>query len=306
MRFGFAVPAYGPCADGAAIRDLLVAADELGYDTAWFPDHIAVPDYATEVNLRPPFLEPLAMCAWGAGLTRRLRFGTDVLVAPYRHPLLVSAMAGTLGRMAGDRLVLGVGVGYLKGEFEVLGAEPYETRGAVTDAFLRAVRVPPDGVTVVTSPTPVPIWVGGNGTKARHRAALLGDGWHPLWMPDSEYAAARRDILSTRESAGLTGPFAFSYSCGTTKLLRGRPGQWPSPAERPPVGSEFRYAPAPWVNGDGRPRFVGTVDDLVSDFRLLEVAGVEQVTLRFGTVDVADLESFAAEIVPHFGPAPAV
>ncbi len=304
MRFGFAVPAYGPFTDGPAIHDLLVAADELGYHIAWFPDHIAVPEYATEVNLRPPFLEPLAMCAWGAGVTRRLRLGTDVLVAPYRHPLLVSAIAGTLGRVAGDRLVLGVGVGYLKGEFEVLGAEPYETRGAVTDAFLRSVRGPPDGFTVVTAPVPAPIWVGGNGTNARRRAALLGDGWHPLWMPDTEYAEARHDILQIRESAGLAGPFAFSYSCGMTKLLGRRPGSWPPSAARAPVGSEFRYAPAPWLDRDGRPRFVGTADDLIADFRMLEAVGVDQVTLRFGTIDVAELESFAAEVAPLFDPAP--
>ena len=162
MRFGFAVPAYGPNAQGLAIRDLLVAGDELGFDSAWFPDHIAVPDYATR-NVSPPFLEPLAACAWGLGFTSRLRMGTDVLVAPYRHPLLVAATMGTLGRLAGDRLILGVGVGYLKGEFEVLEA-PYERRGEITEEILRTLRSPPEGYAVVSSPSPVPIWVGGNAT----------------------------------------------------------------------------------------------------------------------------------------------
>ena len=123
MKFGFAIPAYGAGADRAVVADLIAAGEELGYDSAWLPDHVAVPDYAAAVNLSPPFLEPLAACAWGLGATRRLRFGTDVLVAPYRHPLVVAAMSGTLGRLAGDRLILGVGIGYLRGEFEVLGAE---------------------------------------------------------------------------------------------------------------------------------------------------------------------------------------
>ena len=91
MKFGFAIPAYGDEIDGNAVGDLLAAADELGYESAWFPDHIAVPDYAAAVNLSPPFLEPLAACAWGLAATSRVKFGTDVLVAPYRHPLRCSA-----------------------------------------------------------------------------------------------------------------------------------------------------------------------------------------------------------------------
>src|SRR5271165_7513813 len=219
MKFGFAVPAYGAHADGPAIRDLLEAGDELGFETAWFPDHIAVPDYAAAVNLSPPFLEPLATCAWGLGLTKRLRMGTDVLVAPYRHPLLVAAMVGTLGRLAGDRLILGVGVGYLKGEFEVLGAAPYEHRGEVTEEFLRTLRTLPDGYSVMSSSPPVPVWVGGNGVRAQRRAALFGDGWHPLWMPDDAYAAGRRRILDERAKANASGPFTFSYSCPGTRLV---------------------------------------------------------------------------------------
>ena len=148
MRFGFAIPAYGENADGGRIRELLVAADELGLDSAWFPDHVALPDYAADM-LPPPVLEPLAACAWGLGLTNRLRFGTDVLVAPYRHPLVVAAMTGTLGRLAVDRLILGVGIGYLRGEFDALGVGPYESRARVTEEFLRIQRTSPEGFSVV-------------------------------------------------------------------------------------------------------------------------------------------------------------
>ena len=64
MKFGFAVPAYGKAVDGG-IAELIDAGEELGFDSAWWPDHIAVPDYAAAVNLQTPFLEPLAACAWG-------------------------------------------------------------------------------------------------------------------------------------------------------------------------------------------------------------------------------------------------
>jgi alkanesulfonate monooxygenase SsuD/methylene tetrahydromethanopterin reductase-like flavin-dependent oxidoreductase (luciferase family) len=133
MRFGFAVLAYGRWIDRPALRALIEAGEELGYDSVWFPDHIAVPDYGKDYLLQPPFLEPLAACGWGLGLTGRIRFGTDVLVAPYRHPLQVAAMAGTWAQLEPDRFILGVGIGYLRGEFEVIDAAPYEKRAAVTE-----------------------------------------------------------------------------------------------------------------------------------------------------------------------------
>lgn len=297
MRFGFAVPAYGPGAEGPVVADLLAAGDELGYDAAWWPDHIAIPEYATRVNLSPPFLEPLAACSWGMGVTRRLRFGTDVLVAPYRHPLQVAAMAGTLGRLAGDRLILGVGIGYLRGEFEVLGV-PYEQRVAITEDWVRRFRTPPEGYFVVEAPQPPPVWIGGNNRRALRRAALFGDGWHPLWLPPDQYRAARQEILAIRAEHGLEGAFTFSFSGGFTQLLDRPPPSWPDLPPPAPAGSEFAYAPPAWVGPDGRPGMVGTPDQLVADLQALAAAGVEQVTLRFGTSDPANLERFARQVMP--------
>ena len=300
MKFGVSLPVFGDNATAGAVEELIAAAEELGFDSIWLPDHIAVPDYAVAVNLRPPFLEPLALCAWGLARTARIKFGTDVLVAPYRHPLQVAAMAGTIGRLAGDRLILGVGVGYLRGEFDALGVGPYEERGRITDEFLARLRSPGEGLHVVESLSPVPVLVGGNGAAARRRAALLGDGWHPLWMPDDRYAAARKEILDLRTSAGLTGGFAFSYSCGRTRVLDRDPGDWRPPPPRPPEGSEFRYAPPTWVDAANRPRLVGTPGQVIGDLRLLEDAGVELVALRFGEVGTSQLERFAREVALAF------
>ena len=300
MELGIAVPAYGPAVGGAAIPELVVAAEELGFASVWFPDHIAVPDYAVAANLRPPFLEPLAACARGLGVTSRIRFGVDVLVAPYRHPLFVAATTATMATLAGDRLVLGVGIGYLRGEFDVLGAD-YDRRAEVTEAWLRDFRHPSDDYSVLTPPTPVPLWVGGNNPKAHRRAALLGDGWHPLWLPAEDYRSARDRILEIRRDAGLAEkPFTFSFSAGATRFAeRPRNGWDPSPPRAEP-GSEFRYAPAPWVAPDGRPRLTGTPDDLIADLQSLRDAGVDHVTLRFGTTDPAPLERFSREVMPAF------
>jgi alkanesulfonate monooxygenase SsuD/methylene tetrahydromethanopterin reductase-like flavin-dependent oxidoreductase (luciferase family) len=144
--------------------------------------------------------------------------------------------------------------------------------------------------------------VGGRQSAAsRRRAALLGDGWHPLWMPAEAYAAARESILGMRADRGLSSDFTFSYSCGATRVLDLDPQDWPEPRGRAPVGTEFSYSPAALVAEGNRPRFVGTPDQLVEDFGLLVRAGVDHVTLRFGTTDISQLERFAREVRPAFG-----
>jgi alkanesulfonate monooxygenase SsuD/methylene tetrahydromethanopterin reductase-like flavin-dependent oxidoreductase (luciferase family) len=297
LQFGFAIPAYGQWIDRGAIADLIQAGEELGYDSVWLPDHIAIPEYGKDYLLQPPFLEPLAACGWGLGRTSRIRFGTDVLVAPYRHPLQVAAMAGTWATLEPGRFILGVGIGYLRGEFEAVGAPPYESRATSTEEFLRVFRHPPDGLSLMPSGT-VPLGVGGTSARAQRRAALLGDGWHPLWMPADSYATARELIARTRSEAGLPAEFAFSYSCGATKVLDRDPDDWPAPRARAPVGTEFSYAPAEMVDGHNRPRFVGTPEQLVGDFDQLARAGVQHVTLRFGSTDISQLERFAGEVRP--------
>ena len=101
-------------------------------------DHVTVtPDVAEQYP--PPFYEPFTTLAWLAGITKRIRLGTTVLIMPYRHPLLTARMAANLHLLSGGRFVLGVGVGWARQEFEALGV-PFNRRGAMTDDYLAAVR----------------------------------------------------------------------------------------------------------------------------------------------------------------------
>jgi probable F420-dependent oxidoreductase len=302
LSLGVVIPSYGVYADGVVLRDLAQAAEDLGYDDAWFADHVVIPDYAVHVS-GAAWLEPLACCFLGLGATRRLRFGTDVLVAPYRNPVLVAKMAASADRISGGRLILGLGVGYIRGEFEALGAPDYAARGAVTDEYIDVMRalwssdgacsfhgthVRFDDVHFAPTPTRLPIWVGGNGARALTRAAQRGDGWHPLFPTPEVYAAGRARIEQLR---GGGADFSFSYSCPLTRILDAE--------ERLPetqgyegieVPAEFGYAPPPPRTADGRLRFVGHADELREDLEAFEKAGVEHLSLRFWTTE------------PDFGP----
>jgi probable F420-dependent oxidoreductase len=320
--FGFVIPGFGPFADPEAMVHLLQVGEDLGYDDVWFGDHVIVPSYAAHLT-HPDWLEPLTACFMGMGRTTRLRFGTDVLVAPYRNPVLVAKMAATADHLSGGRLTLGVGVGYLRGEFAALGAD-YANRGAVTDEFLTVLRTlwESDGVVAHDGPTvqfsdavfgpkpaqrPLPLWVGGNVPRALRRAADLGDGWHPLFPTPEQYAEARRTILDRRGPDAA--PFTFSYSCAATSLLDREPtdfaaGTWDELGDIP---DDFTYAPPLPADRDGRPRFLGTPDQVARDIEAYVAAGVEHFTLRFanGSPDVGvddmvgQMQRFVAEVAPR-------
>ncbi|RYD84598.1 MAG: TIGR03619 family F420-dependent LLM class oxidoreductase, partial [Sphingomonadales bacterium] len=235
MRFGVCIPTYDRYGDPAVLRRLICEAERLGYDSVWFGDHIVVPEYATAMT-DPHWYEAITTAAMGIGMTTKLRFGTDVLVTPNRNPLLLAKMAATASELSAGRLILGMGIGYFKGEFEALGSPPYERRGAVTDEYLRIMRLLFESSGPVSfkgewfdfddirfgplPASPPPILVGGNHAKAHERAALLGDGWHPLFCDPQEYARGRDRITDLRGCEGLAGrPFTFSYSCPRTRLL---------------------------------------------------------------------------------------
>jgi alkanesulfonate monooxygenase SsuD/methylene tetrahydromethanopterin reductase-like flavin-dependent oxidoreductase (luciferase family) len=274
MRFGVAVPVHGGLLEPEDVAAIIDDAERLGYWSAWFADHLAVPP-----DGGGPFAEPLAACAWGLGATRRLVFGTDVLVLPYRHPLQVAAAIATAARLARppDRLVLGVGIGHLRAEFAALAVD-YGRRGALTGDALALLRAARGGTVnqLTVMPATVPIWVGGASVAARRRAATLADGWHPLWPDPADYRRLRAELDEARADAGQEGPFTWSYSCPFTSL-------------GPPVRSDARgaapsppwYAPPFPVAEGGRLRFTGGLDELAEDVAALAEAGVEHVVLRF-------------------------
>ncbi len=213
---------------------LAQAADELGFEGIALADHSVMPEvihsqypggkmpWDTSTTWPDVWVQIGAMAA----LTTRLRFATNVYVLPARHPLVVARAVCTAAAISGDRVVLGVGVGWMAEEFEALG-ESFGNRGARANESLEILRMAFSGEPVEYAgkhyevprlhiqpapKTPVPVWVGGESSAALRRAARLGDGWIIGRAPDS-MKPMLSELQREREAAGRADlPFALVAS----------------------------------------------------------------------------------------------
>jgi probable F420-dependent oxidoreductase len=223
-------------AELADVVPLVEAADRLGYEYVTCSEHVVIPEDVAPVR-GGRYWDPLATFGYLSAVTTRIRFATYVLVLGYHHPLAIAKRYGTLDRISGGRLILGVGVGSLQPEFEMLGA-PFDDRGARGDESLRALRtsfgrrepefhgeyfdysgmiVDPCGVQQT-----VPLWIGGRTQRSLRRAVELADGWAPFGLHRAELAGMldrARDSASwdVRQSASELPPFEVVLPSG--KLL---------------------------------------------------------------------------------------
>ncbi|WP_405148567.1 LLM class flavin-dependent oxidoreductase [Sphaerisporangium sp. NBC_01403] len=250
MQIGVNVPNFGPGTDPDVLRSWAQTVEGLGFDLLMVSDHVAVtPDVAEQYPA--PFYEPFTTLAWLAGVTHRIRLGTTVLVVPYRHPLLIARMAANLNRLSGDRLVLGVGIGWARQEFEALGV-PFERRGRLTDDHLRAVRAAWENDNDYRSGH-IPIWVGGNSDAALRRAVRLGDAWHPLRFT----------------------PGWLAESVDRLKAVAAELGR-PVPALAPRIALRLTESQ---VTGPERLAGEGTIDQIADDLERLRLLGAGTVVL---------------------------
>jgi probable F420-dependent oxidoreductase len=207
MRMGIITPvvtlnprAHGTWEEAAGLPELTAiaeAADRLGYHHLTCSEHVAVPVEAA-ARRGSRYWDPLATLGYLAARTTQIRLATHVLVLGYHHPLEVVKRYGTLDVVSGGRLILGVGVGSLEEEFDLVGAE-FDGRGDRADDALRALRaslgrtepeyhgthydyegfvVDPAGAS-----TDVPLWIGGRSYRSLRRAVELADAWAPFGVP---------------------------------------------------------------------------------------------------------------------------
>lgn len=237
------MPGSGELATPEALSSIAIRAEELGFASLWLADHVALPK---EPKSKYPYsnsglvpwapqerwLDPLITLGFLAAQTERILLGTSVLVLPMRNTLVVAKQSAVVDVLSGGRLMLGVGAGWLKEEFELLQAD-FRNRGAslveaitVMKKCWRDEYITFEGEYHNLSPfsmepKPVqgdslPVLYGGKSRKAIQRAALICDGWHPSNIGPDEYRLLRQELQEELEK-GQRDPMAF--------LLTARPGR---------------------------------------------------------------------------------
>jgi probable F420-dependent oxidoreductase len=315
MDFGVATATRGVLQTREGYIAVARQAEKLGFGFISVNDHVVVP---RDIASRYPYsddgmwagrtagacLDQLATLAFLAACTERLQLLTSVMVVPQRQPVLTAKMLATIDILSGGRLIVGCGVGWLKEEFEALGAPPYAERGRATDEYIDAFKVlwteeaPAYRGThvrfdnVMFAPKPVrkphpPIWIGGESAVAIKRAVRAGQGWYPA----SNNPQHRLD---------------------TPERLRAGIGELHHAAEaakRDPKSIDVGFLvlwPADWSaqkREDGRRRlFTGSSADMATDAAALAQAGVRHICLTFQTASLPEtlqrMQRFAEEVMP--------
>lgn len=197
MKFGLFGINMGPLSDPAAAVGVAQLAEAAGFESIWAGEHVVLPDPQVAPSPLPPtypMADPNIVFAFLAGHTRSLKMGTGIIILPQRNPLVLAKEMASLDVVCGGRLLFGIGIGYLKPEFDALGI-PFDDKGPRTLEYLDAMRAiwsqaaPAyhgqfvDFAGIQAYPRPLqkdgpPAVFGGHTAAAFRRAVTHGNGWY--------------------------------------------------------------------------------------------------------------------------------
>jgi probable F420-dependent oxidoreductase len=222
MEIGVVFPQTEVGRDLGAVRAIGEAVASLGFRHLCAYDHVLGADTSVHGDLGGPytidhpFREPLTMFAYLAGITN-LSFATSVLIGPQRQTALLAKQAAEVDILSGGRFRLGLGVGWNKVEYDVLGM-PFEQRGAILEeqvAVLRALWTTPSvtfdgqfhhiraaGIAPPPVQRPIPVWIGAHSPAALRRVGRVADGWFPQFRPRGGLEEAQEVIRAAAAEAG--------------------------------------------------------------------------------------------------------
>ncbi|MFE5485522.1 LLM class F420-dependent oxidoreductase [Streptomyces sp. NPDC056527] len=277
----------------ADLVEIARTADRTGFDYVACCDHVAIPRRLAG-PMSTVWYDPVATLSFLAAATERVRLLSHVAVVGLRHPLVSAKAYATLDHLSGGRLVLGVGAGHVREEFEAVGAD-FEGRGGVLDETIDALKAAlgpeeyPEhagerfafkGLGQMPRPAQerVPVWVGGSSPAAVRRAALRGDGWLPQGDPREKLPAQIARLGRLRAEAGIEDPITVGA-----------------------IVEPLYVGEAGWEVG--RRTLTGKPEALAESLRAYGEMGVHQIQVRFRSRSRAELTdqmaAFAAEVAPH-------
>jgi probable F420-dependent oxidoreductase len=325
MRFGLSLPHYGfslpsgeisfPDAAGWAKR-----AEDLGFDSVWVSDHFfySFARYGAG-PARIASLEPITTLAGIAAVTDRIRLGTLVLCAAFRHPALLARAAASIDVLSGGRFDLGLGAGWMREEFDAFGYRFGSTgeRFAALEESLEVMKllfageaVTYDGPTVtlreaVLAPAPSrpALWVGGKGGPRLLRlAARLADGWNVVWRASPDAYAEKAHLARVACETAERDPATFGLSVGLYSLIGEDEAEARSAFERGRAA-----APGDAMAGDDYGTWCadtlsGTPDQILERVGAFESLGVGELivspwVLPFAIHEPDQVELFAERVI---------
>lgn len=246
MKFGATFPQDHAMDDPGAVRAFAEAVEGLGYDYLTVSDHVVGADVSNRPDWNLPytvdslFREPLVLLGFMAGCTRRIVLGTSVVIMPQRQTALVAKQLAELDMLSGGRAMLGVGVGRVKLEYEVLN-EDFHTRGRRLEEQITVLRalwtersiifhgdfhhIDAAGLTTMPIQRPIPIWMGASAEAAVRRIARLADGWFPSTSTSANFPAQLEKFRTWAREAGRD-PASIAVAPRMT-LNPDEGGKWP-------------------------------------------------------------------------------
>lgn len=221
MKFGLFAINMGPCSHSETAARVAQAAEAGGFESVWTGEHVVLPDPQVPPSPLPPeypMLDPAVALAFIAARTKTIRLGTGIIILPQRNPLVLAKELASLDVVSGGRLVFGLGIGYLKPEFDALGI-PFEHKGPRSMEYLQAMLavwtqpkpayqgrfVSFDGIQALPQPVQKPyppIVIGGHTRPAFRRAVSHGNGWYGFAL---DLEATEKCIAGLKEAQKAHG-----------------------------------------------------------------------------------------------------
>jgi len=255
MKIGVSLSNYGILPSRSFLKDTALEIERLELDSIWVSDHIIVPKNDAPWNR---IFESVTTLGFLASITEHVQLGSSIILVPLREPLVLAKQIATLDSLSNGRVMIGVGIGWNKKEFDLLGQD-FKNRSKTIAENIDIMRKMWAGeyskLGYSCEPMPVsdngpPILIGGQSNGALKRVASIGDGWHPVGISAHEYKLGMQKITQMKK-----GDYIWSLRINFAADQK--------------IESQYTGA-----DGHPRLRLVGSIDEIISQMQKYQKVGL--------------------------------